>query len=555
MQKTCTQCGSSFEVTSEDLTLLERLSPSINNKKYLLPPPKDCPECRQRQRMSFRNERKLYFRKCDITGREIISVYSPDSPHKVCNKDHWYSDQFEPLNYGQDFDFNKPFFEQFKELEMNIPLPSLRNERSENSDFNNDIRDCSNCYMCARTHMSQNLLYTYRGNKSSDSVDCMQITKCEHLYECVECVSCYNSKYLFFCSECSDSAFLLDCRNCSDCFMCTNLRNKKYHFLNEELTKEEYKKKLAEFDFGANHMVKKAYQMYDNIKKRAIRRDLMIINSENSFGDNLFECKNCVMCFSAQQSQDSRHLWDIKLFRDSMDAYSGGRNSERIYFSTAAAASQNVWFCLRSSNSHDVSYSFFINSSHDIFGSIGLKHEKYCILNKQYSEEEYKRLLPKIIEHMQKTEEWGNFFPPSLSPFAYNETVADEYYPLDKEKAVQLGYRWQESDQKNYQPQTYVIPNNIKEVQDDICKQILACEQCKKNFKIVIQELAFYRKYGVPVPRLCYDCRHMKRLITRNPPKLRKDTCKKCGRAVTTTFPEETDMQVWCEECYLGKVY
>ena len=228
MQKTCADCGASFEITPEDLAQLDKLSPSINGKKFLLPPPTDCPECRQRQRMSFRNERKLYYRKCDITGKEIISVHHPDSPHKVCNKDHWYSDQFEPLNYGQEFDFNKPFFEQFRELEMNIPLPSLRNERSENSDFNNDIRDCSNCYMCARTHMSQNLLYTYRGNKSSDSVDCMQITKCECLYECVECVNCYNSKYLFFCSECSDSAFLLDCRNCSDCFMCTNLRNKKY---------------------------------------------------------------------------------------------------------------------------------------------------------------------------------------------------------------------------------------------------------------------------------------------------------------------------------------
>jgi len=31
---------------------------------------------------------------------------------------------------------------------------------------------------------------------------------------------------------------------------------------------------------------------------------------------------------------------------------------------------------------------------------------KYCILNKQYSKEEYEELVPKIIEHMQKTGEW-----------------------------------------------------------------------------------------------------------------------------------------------------
>jgi len=39
--------------------------------------------------------------------------------------------------------------------------------------------------------------------------------------------------------------------------------------------------------------------------------------------------------------------------------------------------------------------------------------------------------VPKIIEHMQKMGEWGEFFPSSLSPFGYNETVAEEYYPIN----------------------------------------------------------------------------------------------------------------------------
>ena len=31
---------------------------------------------------------------------------------------------------------------------------------------------------------------------------------------------------------------------------------------------------------------------------------------------------------------------------------------------------------------------------------------------------------------MKKTGEWGEFFPSSISPFGYNETVAMEYYPI-----------------------------------------------------------------------------------------------------------------------------
>jgi len=63
-----------------------------------------------------------------------------------------------------------------------------------------------------------------------------------------------------------------------------------------------------------------------------------------------------------------------------------------------------------------------------------LNTAKYCILNKQYTKEEYEKLMPKIIEYMEKTEEWGEFFPASLSPFGYNETIAMEYFPLTREE-------------------------------------------------------------------------------------------------------------------------
>ena len=32
--------------------------------------------------------------------------------------------------------------------------------------------------------------------------------------------------------------------------------------------------------------------------------------------------------------------------------------------------------------------------------------------------------------------EWGEFFPSSLSPFGYNETVAQEYFPMTREEVI-----------------------------------------------------------------------------------------------------------------------
>ena len=74
--------------------------------------------------------------------------------------------------------------------------------------------------------------------------------------------------------------------------------------------------------------------------------------------------------------------------------------------------------------------------SHDCFGCVGLRNKSYCILNTQYTKEEYEELVPRIIIHMMKNGEWGEFFPSSMSPFGYNETVATEYFPREKEEAL-----------------------------------------------------------------------------------------------------------------------
>ncbi len=73
-----------------------------------------------------------------------------------------------------------------------------------------------------------------------------------------------------------------------------------------------------------------------------------------------------------------------------------------------------------------------VKRSSNCFLCVNLENKKYCILNKQYSKEEYEVLVPQIIEHMQKTGEWGEFFPVCLSPFGYNETVAQEHFKLDR---------------------------------------------------------------------------------------------------------------------------
>jgi len=167
---------------------------------------------------------------------------------------------------------------------------------------------------------------------------------------------------------------------------------------------------------------------------------------------------------------------------------------------------------------------------------------------------------------MQKTGEWGEFFPASLSPFGYNETVAEEYYPLTREEvlspdSLKIGKIFNWSDYEAPFPKVEKIipasklPEDISKIPDDILTRAIECETTKKPFRIIKEELDFYRKHNLPIPRRHPDERHLERMKLRNPRKLYTRNCDKCGKEIQTTYAPEKPEKVYCEECYNKEVY
>ena len=160
---------------------------------------------------------------------------------------------------------------------------------------------------------------------------------------------------------------------------------------------------------------------------------------------------------------------------------------------------------------------------------------------------------------------YGEFFPIELSPFGYNETSAQEYFPLTKEQALEQGYSWKDPEPRNYQIdiKTADLPDNIKDVKDDIVGKVIECghkgacnEQCTEAFRIIEPELAFHRRMNLPLPRLCPNCRHYQRLKQRNPLKLWKRQCQApgCANTFETSYAPDRPEIVYCEGCYLKEV-
>jgi hypothetical protein len=559
LQKTCTLTGKSFEVRDEDLKFYEKISPVFNGKTCLIPPPILHPKERERRRLAFRNERNLYNRKSSLSGKDIISNIHPSSPYNVYSHDEWWSDKWDALDYGRDFDFKRPFFEQFHELLYQVPRPPLINNKAENSDYCNYADGNKNCYLITTSNWNEDSYYGFLLVNNENAVDCLWCTDCELVYQCIDCVKCYNVKYAQNCEQCVESSFLMDCMGLENCMFCINLRKKKYHIFNKPFPKEEYEKRVREITGSYSEFQKMLAQFKQLRKDHSIRRASNIVNSENVSGNHIFNSKNIYRGFDIYDCRDCAYVHDGLKGVDCYDVdYFDG--TELCYESTSLIG-YGYRFTAFCRDSYNLFYCDNCHSCKNCFGCTGLRNEQYCILNRKYSQEEYERLIPIIIKHMSSPSplyyegEWGEFFPINLSCFAYNETLAYDEFPLTREEALNRNYMWREPDQHEYRPQNIKISDKVQEVPDTITSNILACEDCGKNYRIIPQEFKYYRHMKVPVPHKCPDCRHINRIKQRNPRSLFNRSCSKCKKSIQTSYSPDRPETIYCEKCYLEAVY
>ncbi len=551
MQQTCGQCSAPFEITNEDLSFYEIVSPVFNGKKEQIPPPVLCPPCRERQRMSFRNEWCFYHRQCDLTGKQILSIYSPDKPYKVYEQSVWWSDQFDPLAYGRDFDFNRPFFEQWQDLSLAVPRASIHNTNSENCEYTNYSGQNRNCYLVVGTLDCEDALYSYRASYCKNICDCYDPVNCElcyevsfskQLYNCQHCTQCNTSSDLFLCS---------DCNGCQSCFGCMNLRNKKYYIFNQEFEPEDYEKNVKLLRGN----LPEAFMKFQALKATLPHRATHAVNCENCSGEHLYDCKNCQDVFSHRDCEDCRYSAFCEGNRMCMDT-NFSNHCELQYDSTNLVKNYHVLFANFSWYNKNSLYITSCFNSFNLFGCVGMKKNSYCILNTQYSAEEYDRLASKIVDHMKKTGEWGRYFPVQYSPFGFNETAGYVEHPLDRETAIHHGWKWHDESSTRFEQDTaYDIPSHIADVSDDIVSQTLTCEVTGKPYRITSQELKFYRQMDIPLPKRCPDQRQKDRVAMRNPHTLWNRQCMNCNQAIQTTYSPERPEIIYCEDCYLSAVY
>lgn len=507
------------------------------------------------RRLALRNERSLYKRTCDSTGASIVSMFPTDSPYIVYSNDAWWSDSWNGTDFGREFDFTRPFFEQFGEMSRQVPRMALMNPKAENSPYCNFADANKNCHLVINSNFNEDCYYSTIILHSRSSCDCLWVLESELCYECSDLEKCYNVRFSRESSNCSDSLFLYDCRGCSQCIGCFNLRNKSLHILNRPVSERAFEEKLRELHTQSG--IDKFRKEFEEFQLTMPHPACRIISSENSQGDHLLRCRNVRQSFEIFDCEDCAYCDIDANLKSCMDGNSV--DGAELCLENTSLMGHHHCFTVCCRGSSDLLYCWDCHASHDLFGCIGLRHKEYCILNKQYTKEEYETLVPKIIEHMRKNGEWGEFFPVYLSPFAYNETVAQDYFPLLKGEVLKRKWKWKEENDEMPKVSKVIpaetLPDSIEEVPDDVLSWAIECEATKRPFKIIKQELDFYRQMKLPVPRFHPDERHHQRMALRNPRKLWKRNCMKCRKEIQTSFSPESPEIVYCEECYLKEVY
>ena len=533
---------------------------------------------------------------CDLCGKSMMSTYPQSKNFTVYCSSCWWSDGWDAMAYGREYDPSRPFLAQLKELNDAMPQVALVTNYPTlvNSEYVNATATAKNCYLIYVADECENVLYSEILLHNKDSMDGTMLRGSELCYWIISSGHCYKTFFSEDCENCQDVYFSKDLNGCSNCFGCVGLRNKSYHIFNQPYTREEYKEKIQSFGLDSDKGIAKLKERSLAFWQKYPHKFAHSLRNANVTGDYVYTSKNSRNMYVVHEdAEDSRYcqLLSMSGTRDSHDYTMWGNVAERIYECCVVGEGANnikssyqVW-----GNVRDIEYSIQAVSSSYLFGCANIRNKHFCILNKQYTEEEYRKLRTQIIQDMGgrpyvdtkgRAYRYGEFLPPDLSLFGYNETYANDFFPLSREEALAQGFSWYDAEPSQHTPTLLAkdIPDSINDIQDSLLKEIIECATCKKAFRIIPAELSLLRRFGFPIPRKCPNCRYKERMSRINPPFLyhRKCHCageksengiytntgthpshakgEHCQNEFETSYAPDRPEIIYCEQCYQAEV-
>lgn len=547
-------CESQFLLEEGDIEMLKLLR---------VPPPNFCPTCRRIRRMVHMGTIHLFKRPCNAPEHTemMISIFSKECPFPVYDFKYFISEEFNAFTFGVKYIESESPLSQLWDVRKIFPVPSFLNRDllSINSEYTNGGRDLKNGYYTSGCFHSEDVWYSNLVNKSKSIMDSRTIHGSEYVYNSAYSKNLYKCSFTYFSKECSDSMFLYDCRNCTDCFGCVNLRNKKYHVFNKELTKEEYEEFLKSvYPLSREKLATYSTKFWDLVHRLPMNAS-QNTQTENSTGILLSRSKNVYDAIHSENSENVRHVDGALSHKDSMDFLFSGGHSNNLYMTTnIGSESSKVKFSISSKFCLESEFIFNSKNLSNCFMCFGLENKSFCILNQQYTQEEYWPLVDTIKTEMLKRGEYADGVGLEFSAQAYNFSLAHIAFPLSEDVIRSLrGYVGKEQEANTNGIEIIPaesIPETINEVTDEITIKALCCSLSAKPFKIIQTELDFYRRMQLPLPNIHPTIRTNTMYHLGAVGKKYNAKCTKCNKDILSIFDPKDEYNLYCESCYQKEV-
>ena len=562
--KICQNCKKDFVIEQEDFNFYEKIK---------VPAPTWCPECRMIRRTSSGNGYSLFYRNCDKCGKRTLSMYHPDQKISVYCQPCWWADDWDGSEYAMDYDPERPFFEQLKELSEKSPYAILESTYAtlKNCEYSNSIAYSKNCTLVVWADFCENVCHSSILNGLKFSSDCLRGFTSELCYGSIGFGRCYRLFFSDECDDCVDVWFSRNCYGCTNCIGCVNLRNATNCIFNVKYSKEEYEERIKELNLlswkNLHELEKQAHAFWLTKPYREYHGNSL---NKSVTGEYVFESKNSkeVYIFNGGENCKYCQLITVKPAKDCYDYSGWGNDAELLYECThvgdGSSNSKFSAYCFP--DVLNTEYSFWCPASKNNFGCVSLKRKSYCILNKQYTRDEYEKLKTQIIEDMKKNpyideygRAWyyGEFFTPGFGKFAYNNSNANKFFPKTKAEALKLGYFWNDEVEQTAEATISGenLPETISLVDEKILNEVISCISCDKKYKILPIEFDLLRKMVLPIPHNCPKCRESSRYGRLEKPGLYHRNCAKCNANIYTPYAPSRPEIVYCEKCYQQEVY
>jgi hypothetical protein len=292
-----------------------------------------------------------------------------------------------------------PFLTEFKKLLLEQPRYNLKIVNSENCDYADTAVNSQDCYYSFGAFHSENLLYSRYSRNCKNSSDLTFCFDCEWCHECVGCSKSYGLSYSKYCSNCSNCSFCEDCTGCKDCFGCIGQHQKQYMMFNEQLTKEEYEKRLAQLDLSHPEVRAAIAERMEALRQQVPQLATHQTMTEASTGDNLVQTKNAYQCFDSYDLEDSFYCIETNSLKNCSDMTVCFK-TEESYQCCHCPGDYNCKFCIHCDYCSDSTFCTYSMNLKNCFGCVYLKDKEYHILNKPYEPEEYFKKVKEIKQEL-----------------------------------------------------------------------------------------------------------------------------------------------------------